>query len=163
MFVWRRARERAGDDVCAAVAPRRRTLPGLLASGALLLLLVGCSTSPMSGGSVLTAGTVSVLVGAPAASGADALLSGPLAVVSDCLGVGDSVVVWPHGAVLVAGTPLTIRIPNVGTFAVGDHVAISGGSTAETAGGHPPGKAFDTAGVTVPASCAQHDVWIYAG
>lgn len=159
MSTWRRGGESATDGACAVAFEQPALRGHLLAPGVLLLLLAAC-TSAISGGSVLTAGTTSVFVGAPADNGADALLSGPLAVVSGCLGVGDHVVVWPHGTVLVASRPVTIRIPHFGTFAVGDQVAIGGASSPETAAGHPPGTAFDAAGVTVPASCARHDVWV---
>lgn len=130
---------------CAVVA-------GLLGA---LPLVAGC------GGQVVTAGDVTVLVSARTGAGMDALGSGPLTVVGGCLGLGDFVVVWPPGTDVVDEDPLVVDVPEVGRVGLGDRVVVGGGFVVE----HEPGTARDAGseevgGVTVPASCARHDVFL---
>ena len=103
---------------------------------------------------------VTVLVGAKADNAADALLSGLLANVGGCLGVDDTVVVWPHGTKVVSQKPLVLQIPHVGRVALGEEVNIGGGVFLDQ---HPvPSDVgeLDVAGVTVPAACTTHNVWV---
>ncbi len=132
--------------------------PAALARVAAALLtlaaLGGC------GGQVTDAGGVTVLVAAPAPDGMDALGGGRLEVVGGCLGASGSVVVWPHGTEVVIEEPLTISIPDVGTYRLGDDVRIGGGYVLEhTSSDVAPGP-YDAGGVTVPASCAAYDVFL---
>lgn len=130
---------------CAVVA-------GLLGA---LPLVAGC------GGQVVTAGDVTVLVSARTGAGMDALGSGPLAVVGGCLGLGDFVVVWPPGTDVVEDDPLVVEVPEVGRVGLGDRVEVAGGFVVE----HEPGTPRDAGpvevgGVTVPAPCARHAVFL---
>lgn len=119
-----------------------------------IALLTGC------GGHVTMAGDVTVLVAAPAMDGMDALGGGRLEVVGGCLGASGSVVVWPHGTEVVNEEPLTISIPDVGTYRLGDDVRVAGGYVLErTSSDVPPGP-YDAGGVTVPAACAAYDVFL---
>jgi hypothetical protein len=126
---------------------------GLIAVGG-LVPLSGC------GGQVISAGDVTVLVSERAGAGMDALGGGTLGVVGGCLGASGSVIVWPHGTEVVQDDPLTIDIPDYGTFALGDKVQVAGGYVLEHSsdnvepGDHPIG------GVTVPAECAKHDIFL---
>lgn len=138
---------------------RRVVLRGVAVVALPALLLLAVWAGRVLGGRTLVAGRATVLVGGWSASGADALDEGPVTVVSGCLGIGSGVVVWPHGTTVVGRSPVTVHIPNLGTFAEGEQVHV-GGSPVATAGGHPPGKAFDVAGVTVPAACAGRDVFV---
>ena len=100
-----------------------------------LAALAGC------GGHVTMAGDVTVLVAAPAVDGMDALGGGRLEVVGGCLGASGSVIVWPHGTEVVAEDPLTISIPDVGTYRLGDDVRIGGGYVLEhTSSDVTPGR-----------------------
>ena len=67
--------------------------------------------------------------------GMDAVLGGSLEVLGGCLGVGGVVVVWPHGTDVVDEDPVTIEIPGMGRYTVGDQVEIGGG------GGREDGRA----------------------
>lgn len=133
----------------------RRWAGGLVALVA-LLLLAGC------GGRVLSAGEVSVLVGARADSGMEALASGGLAVVGGCLGLEDFVVVWPHGTDVVEADPLRVEVPGVGTVGLGDRVELGGGFVVEHPGDAPAQhpEPLTVGGADVPRSCARHDVFL---
>lgn len=123
---------------------------------AVLLLAAGC------GGRVLTAGDVTVLVSARTGAGMEALGAGPLSVVGGCLGLGDYVVVWPPGTEVVDEDPLVVDLPEVGRVGLGDRVEVGGGFVVEHS---DRGEARDAGrpeigGVTVPAACARHDVFL---
>jgi hypothetical protein len=120
-----------------------------------LALVAGC------GGRVVTAGDVTLLVSARTGAGMDALGSGPLSVVGGCLGLGDFVVVWPAGTDVVDDDPLLVEVPEAGRVGRGDPVEVAGGFVIE----HEPRAKRDAdpvevGGVTVPASCARHDVFL---
>ncbi|MDF9717816.1 hypothetical protein [Nocardioides sp. ChNu-99] len=68
-----------------------------------------------------------VVVGGRASGGSDALASGSLTVVDGCLGIGRTVVVWPHGTDVVGTDPLVVDVPGVGERSLGDDVAVGGG------------------------------------
>jgi len=117
-------------------------------------LLGGC------GGKELTAGDTTVLVSEFARSGSDALGGGRLEIVGGCLGADGTVIVWPYGTRVVSGRPLTISIPDKGTFALGDDVEVGGGYVLEhTSTTVEPGP-YEVGGVTVPAACAEHDIFL---
>ena len=120
-----------------------------------LAALAGCA----SAGEVidLDEGTT-LLVAGRSDMGDDALLQGELSVVGNCVGVADTVVIWPHGTKLVGDRELRIEVPGVGTYALGDQVSVGGGVAFEP----PAHSTLVVEGVTVPASCAQHVVWMGA-
>ena len=82
-------------------------------------------------GEVVQSGDVSVLVSERADGGMAAQGGGTLEVVGGCLGAGGSVIVWPHGTQVVQDQPLTIRIPGLGTYTLGDEVLVAGGYVLE--------------------------------
>ena len=117
-------------------------------------LLSGC------GGKAITAGDTTVLVSEFARSGMDALGGGRLEVVGGCLGASGTVIVWPYRTRVVSEDPLTISIPDKGTFAVGDDVEVAGGYVLEhTSTTVEPGP-YEVGGVTVPAECAANDIFL---
>lgn len=116
--------------------------------------LAGCA------GKVIVAGEVSVLVSERPSGGMDALKSGPLEVVGGCLGSGGSVIVWPYGTKVVDEDPLTIEIPDTGTFTLGDQVQVGGGFVLEHTSEEQPLGSFEAGGVTAPRACAEHDVFL---
>ena len=113
-------------------------------------------------GKVISAGDVTVLVSKRSSGGMDALGSGVLEVVGGCLGASGSVMVWPHGTEVVQDDPLTIDIPDYGTFALGDDVRVGGGYVldhSESSDDVEPGD-YPAGGVDVPAQCAKHDIFL---
>lgn len=137
---------------------RRRTV---LAAAGLALLLAGCAGPDEAGqsgaaGETIDAAGVTVLIGPPSEAAMTALLSGELTDLDGCLGVGETVVIWPHGTVVEATDPLTIAIPGDGRARLGHSLEVGGG---EISG---PGESAptDIAGLTVPASCAERAVWL---
>ena len=126
----------------------------LLAVLAVTAALGGC------GGEVIRAGDATVLVAERAEAGMDALGGGRLEVVGGCLGADGYVIVWPYGTEVVADDPLTVSIPGHGTAALGDHVEVSGGFVLEHTSGRVEPGPLEVAGVTVPAECAEHDVFL---
>ncbi|SEK22219.1 hypothetical protein SAMN04515665_101145 [Blastococcus sp. DSM 46786] len=133
---------------------RRRTAQALVASGA-VPLLVACG-----GGEAISAGGVTVLVSEQTGFGMDALGGGRLEVVGGCLGAGGSVIVWPHGTEVVDDAPLTIDVPGHGIYGLGDEVEVGGGFVLEHSSQDAPPGPYDVAGVTVPAGCAEHDIFL---
>jgi hypothetical protein len=123
---------------------------------AVLVLAAGC------GGRVVTAGDVTVLVSARTGAGMEALGAGPLSLVGGCLGLGDFVVVWPHGTEVVDEDPLVVEVPDVGRAGLGDRVEVGGGFVVEHSDRDeaPEPGPREVGGVTVPASCARHDVFL---
>lgn len=128
--------------------------------GHLIVGLVVCVGLTGCAGKVIAVGDVSVLVSERATSGMDALGGGRLEVVGGCLGAGGSVIVWPHGTTVVNDDPLTIDIPDNGTFSLGDQVQVGGGYVLEHPSSERSPEPFDVAGVAVPGSCAAHDVFL---
>ena len=129
---------------------------GFITSAVLVLPLTAC------GGQVISAGDVTVLVSERPNGGMDALGGGVLEVVGGCLGASGSVIVWPHGTDVVQDDPLTIDIPDYGTFALGDEVQVGGGYVldhSETSDDVEPGD-YLVGGVNVPAECAKHDIFL---
>jgi hypothetical protein len=127
---------------------------GLSAVGG-LMLFAGCG-----GGQVISAGDVSVLVSERADAGMDAQGGGILEVVGGCLGASGSVIVWPHGTEIVRDDPLTIEVPDYGTFALGDEVRVGGGYVVEHSSDDVEPGDYPAGGVSVPAECAEHDVFL---
>ena len=127
---------------------------GLLTVGGLVLSLSAC------GGRAISAGDVTVLVSERADAGMDALGGGNLEVVGGCLGAGGSVIVWPHGTEVVQDDPLTIEIPDYGTFGLGEEVQVAGGYVLEHSSDNVEPGDYQVAGVTVPAECAKHDIFL---
>ena len=103
---------------------------------------------------------MTVLIGAAADNAGSALLSGELANVGGCLGVADTVVVWPHGTKVASLNPLTLEIPGKGTVTLGDDVDMGGGVALDQYPVTQNVGDFDVAGVTVPARCTGHNVWV---
>ena len=132
----------------------RRTVRALAASSA-VPLLAACGA-----GEVIPAGDVTVLVSERTGGGMDALGGGRLEVVGGCLGAGGYVIVWPHGTEVVDDHPLTIEVPGHGTYDLGDEVEVGGGFVLEHSSRDRELGPFDVAGVTVPAGCAAHDVFL---
>ena len=116
--------------------------------------LAGCS------GKVITVDGATVLVSERATSGMDAALAAELQIVGGCLGAGGSVVIWPFGTRVIDEDPLTIEIPDNGTFVVGEEVTVGGGFVLEHSSvARDPGP-LEVSGVTVPTACADHDVFL---
>ena len=141
----------------AASEPRARPRPerwlGGLVGLTVLVVMAGCA----SGAKVIEVGDeVKLLVAPRADSGDDALLKGELTVLGGCVGVADTVVIWPHGTTALDGQELRITVPDLGTFALGDEVAIGGGMAQEP----PARRGVEVAGVSVPAACAEHLIWM---
>jgi hypothetical protein len=92
----------------------------------------------------------------------DALGAGRLSVVGGCLGLGDVVVVWPHGTDVVDEDPLVVEVPEVGRVGLGDRVEVGGGFVVEHSDRDeaPEPGALEVGGVTVPSSCARRDVFL---
>jgi hypothetical protein len=128
-----------------------RVRRGLLLS----LFLTGCGGE----GEVLEAGDVTVLVSAETDQGMAAEGGGTLEVVGGCLGTDGYVVVWPHGTEVVDEDPLTIDVPGAGRVALGDDVSLGGGFVLEHTSTDHDGP-LETGDVTVPAACAEHDVFL---
>lgn len=116
--------------------------------------------SACGGGEVVEAAGVSVLVSESSDGGMDALGGGRLEEVGGCLGASGTVIVWPHGTDVVEEDPLTIDIPDYGTFALGDEVQVAGGYVLEHSSDDVEPGRFQVAGVSVPAPCAEHDVFL---
>lgn len=137
-----------------------RTVVRILARARYLLGLVALIPLSSCSGQVISAGDITVLVAERADSGMDALGGGTLEVVGGCLGAGDSVILWPNGTQVVKDSPLTIDVPGNGRFALGDEVQVGGGYVLEhSSRGVEPGE-FEAGGVTVPAECARHDIFL---
>jgi hypothetical protein len=129
---------------------RRRLVLGLLCCA----VLTGCS------GKAIDVHGVTVLVSGRASSGMDAALTANLEVVGSCVGAGGVVVVWPFGTRVVDDDPLTIEIPDNGTFALGQEVSVGGGFVLEhSSSAREPGP-LEVSDVTVPTECADHDVFL---
>ena len=90
----------------------------------------------------------------------DALGGGRIEVVGGCLGASGYVIVWAHGTEVIEDDPLTIDIPNYGTFAVGDDVQVGGGFVLEHSSLEGEPGAYQAGGVTVSAKCARHDIFL---
>jgi hypothetical protein len=82
--------------------------------------------------------------------GALRLGGGTLAVVGGCLGASGTVIGWPHGT----------EIPDYGTFALGDEVQVAGGYVLEHSSQHVEPGDYAVGGVTVPAECVRHDIFL---
>jgi hypothetical protein len=132
----------------------------ILAKAVRLITLGALLSLSACGGQVISAGGVTVLVSERADAGMDALGGGTLEVVGGCLGASGSVVVWPHGTEVVQDGPLTIDIPDYGTFALGDEVEVGGGYVLEHSSDNVEPGDYPVGGVTVPAECAKHDVFL---
>jgi hypothetical protein len=146
-------------------------MKGLLTTAVVACLLSGCAengadaleTSRDQNDSTqasLSAGEVTVLVSKPAGAGMEALGGGRLEVLSGCLGASGSVIVWPHGTEVVKEEPLIIDVPNYGTFALDDEVQVSGGYVLEHSSNDVEPGDYQAGGVTVPADCARHDIFV---
>ena len=122
------------------------------------LALAGCGGGAQT---LEAADGTQVFVGRSESDGDDALLEGPLAVLDGCLGAVEQVVVWPNGTKVVDDDPLTVTVPgNRGELRVGDQVRLGGGVALEPAPSSVAAEPLEVAGVTVPAMCAGHGVWM---
>lgn len=121
----------------------------------LVPVLAGCGN-----GEVVEAGDVTVLVGERSGDAMDMAGGGRIEVTGGCLGTSRYVVVWPHGTEVVDEDPLTIDIPDLGTFEIGDDVELGGGMVLEHADSNVEPGDVEVAGITVPAACAEHDVFL---
>jgi hypothetical protein len=111
-------------------------------------------------GQVISAGDVTVLVSEFPSGGMDAQGGGRLEVLGGCLGASGSVIVWPHGTKVVGDDPLTIEVPDNGTFGLGDEVQLGGGWVLEHSSDNVEPGPYEVGGVTVPAECAEHDIFL---
>jgi hypothetical protein len=125
----------------------------LVAASAAFALLAGC------GGQVISAGGVTVLVSEFPSGGMDAQ-GGRLEVLGGCLGASGSVIVWPHGTRVVDEDPLTIDVPDNGTFGLGDDMQLGGGWVLEHSSDNVEPGPYEIGGVSVPAECAEHDIFL---
>lgn len=130
-----------------------------MTSVAALTVFAACGGEVISSREV-TVGEVTVLVSEPAGGGMDALGGGRLEVVGGCLGASGSVIVWPNGTELVEDEPLTINIPDYGTFALGDEVQVGGGYVLEHSSDEVEPGDYAVGGVTVPSEWAKHDIFL---
>lgn len=103
---------------------------------------------------------MTVLVGERANGGMAAQGGGRLEVLDGCLGASGTVIVWPFGTQIVDDDPITIEIPENGTFALGDDVTVGGGYVLEHSSTDREAGPFQVAGVTVPKACADHDIFL---
>lgn len=126
----------------------RRAAWAVLAMAAVVAVSVsGCSAN--DNGGVLGADGALVLVAPPADGGDDAQVSGVVRLIDGCLGIDDSVALWPSGTELVSEDPLTIDVPGTGEVQVGASVRGAGGYIeAGRYGGKP----------TLPKSCSEAPV-----
>ncbi len=132
-----------------------RTMPRVT-----LMSVAGLSLLSACGGQVISSGDVTVLVSERADAGMDALGGGRIEVVGGCLGAGGYVIVWPHGTDVIDDDPLTIDIPDYGTFTVGDDVQVAGGFVLEHSSREVEPGPYQASGVTVPTECARHDIFV---
>lgn len=121
-----------------------------------LTFLSGCGGA----GEVIATGDDIVLVSERTGDGMDAMGGGRLEMVGGCLGASGAVIVWPHGTEVVSDDPLTVDIPDYGTFTVGDEVRVGGGYVVEHSSNDIEPGPYEVAGVTVPAACAKHDIFL---
>ncbi len=113
-------------------------------------------------GRIISVGDVTVLVSEWVAEGMASKGGGRLEVVGGCLGANGSVIVWPHGTAVIQEQPLTISIPENGTFTLGDEVEIGGGYVLEHSSRQIEPGDFPVGDIKVPEECAKHDVfWAY--
>ncbi|WP_024287644.1 hypothetical protein [Cellulomonas sp. KRMCY2] len=133
---------------------RTRLIVAYLAVALGGILLSAC------GGHVISAEDVTVLVSERTRGGMEALGEGRIEVVGGCLGAFGSIIVWPHGTEVVKEDPLTIDIPGYGTFALGDEVRVGGGFVSERSSSNVEPGPYRVGGVTVPAECAEHDIFL---
>ena len=126
---------------------------------AVSVVVFGAALGACSGQS-LSANGVVVLVGERSGDEMDALGGGQLEVLDGCLGAGGAVIVWPHGTTITDEDPLTIEIPENGSFGVGDTVSVGGGYVLEHSSTTREPGPFEIAGVEVPAACADHDIFL---
>lgn len=113
----------------------RRALVGV----ALVALLTACDEAPEG---VLEAGDAYVVVGSDPDQGDDALISGVVELVGDCVGIAGMVAYWPRGTEVVSTDPLVLDVPGDGRVEVGDTLSGAGGMLGEA-----------PSGVEVPAGC----------
>lgn len=125
-----------------------------------LMSVAGLSLLSACGGKVISSGGVTVLVAERTDAGMDALGGGRIELVGGCLGASGYVIVWPHGTEVIKDDPLTIDIPNNGNFTVGDDVQVGGGFVLEHSSGEVEPGPYQVGGVTVPARCARHDIFV---
>ncbi len=105
----------------------------------LLVALASCQ------GKELQADGVKVLVGTDDGNDmAGVGLEGEVTLVGECLGLGESLIIWPPGTKIIAEDPLAIKVPDLGIVRVGDHIE-GGGQTYHIA--DPPD------GLEIPSGC----------
>lgn len=73
-------------------------------------------------------------------------LGGDVAFVGDCLGLDQTLIIWPPGTEVIAQEPLTINVPGLGAVKVGDHIE-GGGQEYDVS--DPPD------GLKIPAGCSS--------
>jgi hypothetical protein len=84
--------------------------------------------------------------------GLDARVSGKVSLVGDCLGIDNTVVLWPAMTQVVSQDPLVVELPNAGRVRVGDTVQGAGGRVDAATHGE---------GVEVPNSCGTGRVMTF--
>ena len=145
-------------------AQRSRLTSATACLGLTLLagILTGCGdeAGPESDGESLSVGGVQVLIAERVDGGMDSAGGGRLEVVGGCLGADGFVFIWPPGTEVVAEEPLTIDVPDTGVFAIGEELRIGGGFVLEHSSADVKPGPYDVAGITVPAECAEHDIFL---
>lgn len=126
----------------------------LLALGA---LVAGCGDG---GGKHSRAGDAHVLVSAETKYGMAMAGGGTVKLVGGCLGMGEDVVIWPHGTEVVQDDPLTIDVPGLGEVRIGQDVQIGGGMVLEHSSDNVTPGPLRMGDLTVPANCAKHDIFL---
>jgi hypothetical protein len=60
----------------------------------------------------------------------------------------------------VEDDPMTLDIPDYGRFVLGDEVEVAGGYVLEHSSDNVEPGEYPVGGVTVPAECATHDIFV---
>lgn len=144
----------------ALAALRHRSL--WVVAGVVVVALVVLLAVRGSSGEVVEAGGAKVLIAGSQSGGSDALGGGTLEVVGGCLGADGSVYVFPEGTEVVDEGPLTIDIPGAGEVSLGEDFEVGGGWEVEHSSDDMEPGAIEVGGVTVPAECAEHDIFLSA-
>src|SRR5918993_3104078 len=121
------------------------------------LLLFGCGGYDV--GQAITTEDATVLIAGMSGGSTEVAgtLSGPVDVIGGCVGIDDTVVVWPEETEVVDEDPLTVKAPGHEEFSVGDEIEVEGWLLLE-AKARSQGVTIE--GVTLPRECAERNVWL---
>jgi hypothetical protein len=144
------------------LAALRRRTPWVVLGVVVVTIVVVLFGVRSCSGKVVEAGGTKVLVAGYQSGGSDALGGGSLEVVGGCLGADGDVYVFPHGTEVVDEDPLTIDIPGAGEVSLGEDFDVGGGWEVEHSSDDVEPGAIEVGGVTVPAECAEYDIFLSA-